>query len=80
MRTNEADGKLATLIAMPNIPVVAPAVPDSYDAVRFNALRHGILSRYTVLSHENADDYQSLLSALAEDHRPAGAKIGRAHV
>ena len=44
----------------------------SYDAVRFNAMQHGILSRYTVLSHEDADEYRALLSALLEEHRPGG--------
>jgi hypothetical protein len=41
--------------------------------VRFNALRHGILSRYVVLSHENGDDYQSLIGALFQEHLPVGA-------
>jgi hypothetical protein len=43
----------------------------SYDAVRFNALQHGILSRYTVLSHEDAGEYHGLLAALIEEHQPA---------
>lgn len=50
----------------------APAA-IGYEGVRFNALRHGILSRYVVLSHENGDDYQSLISALFQEHLPAGA-------
>lgn len=45
----------------------------NYDAVRFNAMKHGILSRSAVLSHEDADEYQGLLSALVEEHQPAGA-------
>ena len=53
--------------------LASPAMPLGYDAVRFNALRHGILSQYTVLAHESADDYQALLTALADDHQPAGA-------
>ncbi len=48
-----------------------PAI--GYEGVRFNALRHGILSRYVVLSHENGDDYQSLIGALFQEHLPAGA-------
>jgi hypothetical protein len=47
--------------------------PDGYDAVRYNAMKHGILSRCTVLSHENHSDYESLLTALMDEHRPAGA-------
>lgn len=52
--------------------VVQPAVAGAYDAVRFNAMKHGILSRYTVLSHEDADEYRALLSALLAEHQPAG--------
>lgn len=44
-----------------------------YEVVRFNALKHGILSRYTVLSHENHADYESLVNALMDEHLPAGA-------
>ena len=44
-----------------------------YEFVRFNALKHGILSRYTVLSHENHADYESLVNSLMDEHLPAGA-------
>lgn len=59
------------------IPVVpaealAAASKGSYDAVRFNAIRHGILSRYTVLAHESGEEYEGLLSALMTEHQPAG--------
>jgi len=73
MQTNDASTALTALISVPNSPDRQPALPASYDAVRFNAMRHGILSRYTVLAHESADDYQALLTALAEDHQPTGA-------
>lgn len=46
---------------------------DNYEAVRFNAMTHGILSRYTVLSHEDGDEYRALLAALVHEHQPAGA-------
>ena len=46
---------------------------SGYEVVRFNALKHGILSRYTVLSHENHADFESLVSSLMEEHLPAGA-------
>ena len=36
-------------------------------------MQHGILSRYTVLAHEDADEYRALLSALREEHQPAAA-------
>lgn len=42
------------------------------EITRFNALRHGILSRYTVLPWEDAGEYQGLLAALAAEHRPQG--------
>ena len=36
-------------------------------------MKHGILSRYTVLSHENHADYESLVGSLMDEHLPAGA-------
>ena len=51
----------------------ADANPQPYEVVRFNALKHGILSRYTVLSHENHADYESLVNSLMDEHLPAGA-------
>ena len=52
---------------------VAAPRPQPYEVVRFNALKHGILSRYTVLSHENHADYESLVNSLMDEHLPAGA-------
>lgn len=52
---------------------VAAPRPQPYEVVRFNALKHGILSRYTVLSHENYADYESLVNSLMDEHLPAGA-------
>jgi len=54
-------------------PLLADPSPQPYEVVRFNAMKHGILSRYTVLSHECHEDYQSLVSALMDEHLPAGA-------
>jgi hypothetical protein len=47
----------------------APVMPmaDSSPHPRFNALKHGILSRYTVLSHENHSDYESLVNSRVKD-------------
>ena len=39
---------------------------------RFNAVRHGILSKHTVLPWEDADDYAALLAALSEEYAPTG--------
>src|SRR5690348_4076198 len=73
MQITETDTRATALVSLPTATEAVPTAPASYDAVRFNALRHGILSRYTVLAHESADDYQALLTALAEDHQPVGA-------
>ena len=55
-------------------PVEAPeAVPAaSYQGVRFNAMKHGILSRLVVLAHEDHSEFADLLAALLDEHRPAG--------
>jgi len=49
-----------------------PAETSGTEITRFNALQHGILSRYTVLPWENADEYGALLGALVsvwrQDH------------
>jgi len=50
------------------LPVESPGT----EITRFNALRHGILSRYTVLPWENAEEYQTLVVALVTEHAPQG--------
>jgi hypothetical protein len=55
---------------MPAPAAVAPA--GNYEATRFNALRHGVLSRYAVLPWEDAGEYQVLLGALVAEHAPKG--------
>jgi len=52
----------------PNLPTEAGGA----DITRFNALRHGVLSRYTVLPWENADEYRALVAVLAAEHAPLG--------
>ena len=44
----------------------------NYEIGRFNALRHGVLSQYTVLPWEDADEYRALLEALVAEHSPNG--------
>ena len=39
---------------------------------RFNALRHGVLSRYTVLPWEDAGEYQAIVTALVAEQAPQG--------
>jgi hypothetical protein len=49
-----------------------PAETGSTDITRFNALRHGVLSRYTVLPWESADEYRAVVEALVAEHGPQG--------
>ena len=49
-----------------------PGESRGTDITRFNALRHGVLSRYTVLPWENADEYRTLVAALVAEHGPQG--------
>ena len=44
----------------------------SYETVRFNAMKHGILSRLAVLAHEDSLEFADLLAALLDEHQPAG--------
>ena len=46
--------------------------PNGYDASRFNALRHGILSQFAVLPWEDPVEYETLVAALTEEHKPSG--------
>ena len=46
--------------------------PSNYDSVRLNAMKHGILSRLVVLAHEDHAEFADLLTALLDEHRPAG--------
>jgi hypothetical protein len=54
------------LVPLPNVQ------SGNYEAARFNALRHGVLSQYTVLPWEDGDEYRALLEALVVEHRPQG--------
>jgi hypothetical protein len=44
----------------------------STELTRFNALRHGVLSRYTILPWENSEEYQTIVAALVTEHVPQG--------
>src|SRR6476646_7586505 len=57
---------------MTSTPQTLPAETGGTDITRFNALRHGVLSRYTVLPWENADEYRTLVAALVAEHTPEG--------
>jgi hypothetical protein len=49
-----------------------PAKIGGAEITRFNALRHGVLSRYTVLPWEDAAEYRDLVASLAAEHAPQG--------
>jgi hypothetical protein len=49
-----------------------PGKAGNYEPVRFNAMKHGILSGLAVLPHEDGDEFSNLLAALIEEHRPSG--------
>ncbi|MBR1287483.1 hypothetical protein JQ597_36065, partial [Bradyrhizobium sp. AUGA SZCCT0177] len=42
------------------------------EITRFNALRHGVLSGYTVLPWESTDEYRAVVEALVAEHGPLG--------
>ena len=49
-----------------------PAETGSTEVTRFNALRHGVLSRHTLLPWEDAGEYHALVDALVAEHGPQG--------
>src|SRR5262249_16014310 len=49
-----------------------PAETGGSEITRFNALRHGVLSRYTVLPWESAAQYQANVAGLVAEHAPQG--------
>lgn len=60
----------ATLITGEEARPVARS--GNYEPVRFNAMKHGILSNLVVLAHEDYAEFADLLAALLDEHRPAG--------
>lgn len=72
MQTTESDTPNdSALMDCPASRTEAPLYVG-YEAVRFNAMKHGILSRLAVLAHEDAGEFADLLAALVEEHQPAG--------
>ena len=71
MRTIETETMTDTTIITrdESAPV---ATVGNYEPVRFNAMKHGILSRLAVLAHEDHAEFDDLLAALLDEHRPAG--------
>jgi len=62
--------KDAIVMGMPINDIDVPTA--LYGAVGYNAMKHGILSRLVVLSHENGEEFADLMAALIEKHQPAG--------
>ena len=60
------------VIPFPATPAQEPTRPTGYANVRFNAIKHGVLSRHTVLAHEDGAEFGELLAALVAEHQPAG--------
>lgn len=61
------------VIPFPAAEADPPVGKGGYELSRFNAVQHGILSRHTVLSHEDGVEYADLLTALTAEHQPGGA-------
>ncbi len=57
---------------MSNTEPLLPVENAGTAITRFNALRHGVLSRFTVLPWEDEQEYQALVSALVAEHAPQG--------
>jgi hypothetical protein len=55
-----------------NVEMLPRPGGGNYEITRFNALRHGVLSQYTVLPWEDGDQYRALIEALAAEHAPHG--------
>ena len=49
-----------------------PHTPEGRDAVRFNALRHGLTAKHAVLENENEQEFQEMLAAFESEHQPTG--------
>jgi hypothetical protein len=60
------------ILAMTETKPTLPAEIRGTEITRFNALKHGVLSRYTVLPWEDADEYRALVAALMAEHAPQG--------
>lgn len=60
------------VLQSPHGDTTSLAPTDGYTAVRYNAMKHGILSKLAVLPHENVDEFANLLAALIDEHSPAG--------
>ena len=72
MQTTTTD--ISEVIPFPTAAVVSSEQTpgQGYVNVRHNALKHGVLSRHTVLAHEDGAEFGDLLAALVAEHQPTG--------
>lgn len=71
MATSNPERTGASALMIPD-EAAPPERIGNYEPVRFNALKHGILSKLAVLAHEDHAEFADLLAALIEEHRPGG--------
>lgn len=71
MQTTEA-AMLTVVTPTDSGDTATPGKLGNYEPVRFNALKHGILSKLVVLAHEDHAEFADLLAALIDEHQPAG--------
>ena len=57
---------------MTDTTITALSEEATTDLTRYNALRHGVLSRCTVLPWEDEQEYRAVVSALVAEHAPQG--------
>jgi hypothetical protein len=55
-----------------NVATLPQPQGGNYELARFNALRHGVLSKHALLPWENGQEYSTLLEALVTEHKPQG--------
>jgi len=72
MTTIDADTPHDSTLTPHLATVTDNPLSSGYEAVRFNAMKHGILSKLAVLAHEDAGEFADLLAALVEEHQPTG--------
>lgn len=51
---------------------VKDVIQSNYEPVRYNAMKHGILSKLAILPHEDGEEFAGLEAALLEEHQPKG--------
>ncbi len=55
-----------------NEPVNITPTVVGYDVSKYNAFKHGVLSKYTVMQWENREDYEALMNSLINEYAPSG--------